>query len=468
MTYENIQKTIYKLLNLREYLAFPQNWGQSDNPDKNACTLSEAFHAVGVDRAAYENNVDEDNVCPGDLNRGQIPKPVWFVRQAMNQIAPEFGGLIYRWNDAPGRPHEEVLKLITSAIELAKIERAQNLASDDAFDMSDIVLHRWADRDGSQLCAMTALSQKLGYTNLTDMPKEVDPGLAALVNLLNDRASDKARQLLASRLKYVPYSGRTNITSLICRVFLPKVIQGYGYPGEVKFFAQCNTRDAFSHAYASLSERFIEPDGVGIVATACITLSEALKAADPVKQDLLAVSAASQLVGFELGWGWVDLLYVLDFILGLEDHPYEASAQSFARYGKYFEEGEPGLEVTETFSQLPPKEKKSTTKIYDLGIKVQWFPALVEKFADRLEEIAEKILDEVAEIGSTTIFTHRFSFEDENVMIVTSWDDDLDMLFANADLVAYQDVVGEADLDGDGETETVLMPIPASRAGYVH
>ena len=93
---------------------------------------------------------------------------------------------------------------------------------------------------------------------------------------------------------------------------------------------------------------------------------------------------------------------------------------------------------------------------------------MVEKFPDRLEEIAQKIFDEVTEIGSTTIFSHRFSFEDEEVMIVTSWDDDLDMLFADADLVAYLDVVGEADIDGDGEAETVLMPIPASNAGYVH
>jgi hypothetical protein len=468
MTYENIQKTIYKLLNLREYLAFPQNWRQSDNPDENASTLSEAFHAVRVEHSAYQHNLDEDNTYPSDLNRGEIPEPVWFVRQAMNKVAPEFGGLIYKWNDAPGRTHEEVFDLVTSAIDLAKNELTQILASDDTFDMSDIVLHRWADRDGSQLCAMSALSQKLGYTDLTDMPKEVDPGLAALLNLLNDRANDGARQLLASRLKHVPYSGRTNITSLICRVFLPKLIKGYGYAEEVEFLAQCNSRSAFSHAYASLSERLIEPDGVGIVATACITLSEALKNADPVKQDLLAVSAASQLVGFELGWGWVDLLYILDFILGLEDRPYERNDQSYARYGEYFEEVDPDSEATGTFSQITPKEKKSTTIIYDLGIKVQWFPALVEKFPDRLEEIAQKIFDEVTEIGSTTIFSHRFSFEDEEVMIVTSWDDDLDMLFADADLVAYLDVVGEADIDGDGEAETVLMPIPASNAGYIH
>ena len=144
MTYENIQKTIYKLLNLREYLAFPQNWRQSDNLYENASTLSEAFHAVGVEHSAYQQYLDEDNAYPSDLNRGEIPEPIWFVRQAMNKVAPEFGGLIYKWNDAPGRTHEEVLDLTTSAIDLAKNELTQILSSDDTFDMSDIILHRWA------------------------------------------------------------------------------------------------------------------------------------------------------------------------------------------------------------------------------------------------------------------------------------------------------------------------------------
>ena len=107
-------------------------------------------------------------------------------------------------------------------------------------------------------------------------------------------------------------------------------------------------------------------------------------------------------------------------------------------------------------------------EIYDLGIKVQWFPALVAKFPDRLEEIAEKILDEVAEIGSTTIWMHRFPLGDEEVMIVTSWDEDLDVLFADADLVAYLDPVGEIDLDGDGEALPLLQPVPASDAGTIH
>lgn len=114
------------------------------------------------------------------------------------------------------------------------------------------------------------------------------------------------------------------------------------------------------------------------------------------------------------------------------------------------------------------EEKTPFEKIYPCGIRVQWFPALAAKFSDRLEEIAEKILDEVTELEETRIFFHRFQFEDEEVIIATSWDDDLDILSADADLVAYLDLVGEADLDGDGEALPVLMPVPASVAETTH
>ena len=53
-------------------------------------------------------------------------------------------------------------------------------------------------------------------------------------------------------------------------------------------------------------------------------------------------------------------------------------------------------------------------------------------------------------------------------MIVTSWDDDLDMLFADADLVAYLDPVGEIDLDGNGEALPLMQPVPASDAKTIH
>ena len=183
---------------------------------------------------------------------------------------------------------------------------------------------------------------------------------------------------------------------------------------------------------------------------------------------MLAVSAASLVASFETGDGWFELLYILDYVLGLEDSPCVGGLQSMDDFFKYFGEEKPASEATETPDLIAEEEKHPIEEIFDFGIRVQWFPALVAKFPDRLEEIAEKILDEVAEIGSTTIFMHRFRFKDEEVMIVTSWDDDLDMLFADADLVAYLDPVGEIDLDGNGEALPLMQSVPARDAKTIH
>jgi len=334
--------------------------------------------------------------------------------------------------------------------------------------LSTLTLHRWADREGKKLCAMTALSKKLGNFPVTDTPTEVDPGLTALVSLLNDRANDKARQLLVSRLDKIPNTGRTDICTLIAGVFFPQFMELIGFEEEANSIADCTGRQKMSRAYTTLGKRFLKPDGSGILASGCIMLVAALKTRDPVEQDILAVSAASQVVCFETGEGWFNLLYILDYILGLGDSPYAGSIQSIQDFNQYFGENElDGAEVGVS-DQRPKKKIDPLTKIFDFGVKVRWFPALAEKFTEQLEDVAMQILDEVAALGSVNIYMHRFAFEDEEVIIATSWDDDLDMLSADADLVAYQDAIGEIDLKGDGEPETILIPVPASEAGYIH
>ena len=468
MDYETIQTTIYKLLNIREFLSFPQNWCQGDDTDGNATTLSGAFDVVGVDTTEYQHHVNESNVYSGDLGRGQVPEPVWFVRQAMDKIAPEFGGLIYEWNDAPGRSHEEVTSLVASAIELAKAERQQLFSSDDKFDTSELALDRWGETDGSRLCAMSALSKMLGYKELTDMPWEVNPALAAMVNLLNDRASDRSRQLLASRLTSIPFSGRTSIRSLISRVFFPNVMIDYGYTGEVKALDGCVGQAAFGDFYEYLSERFTEPDGTGLLATGCVTLFAAHNTADPIKQDLLAVTAASQIVGFEEGEWWLGLLQILDYIIGIGDNPRMGKAQSLSLYDEYF--SSPRTFSTEVADKAEEARKwPNKRKEYEHdGIKVRYFPAVLEKFSDRLDDISKCILQEVEAIGQTDIELHRFKYDDEEIIITTYWDQLYNVINADADLVAYLEIAGELELDGDGETTTLLMPIPASEAKTIH
>ena len=144
------------------------------------------------------------------------------------------------------------------------------------------MLHRWADKDGQKLCAMSALSKKLGYTPLTDTPKEVDSGLATLVNLLNDRANDRARQLLIWRLEYVPNTGRAKIRELMSHAFFPTILENQEFDEEAKFLWGCKGIRETARVYSSLGERLLRPDGAGFLANGCITLAAALKSRDPV------------------------------------------------------------------------------------------------------------------------------------------------------------------------------------------
>ena len=64
-----------------------------------------------------------------------------------------------------------------------------------------------------------------------------------------------------SRLDHIPNTGRTDICSLIADVFFPQVFEAYEFEVEAQIIADCKGRRATTKAYASLGERFLEPDG---------------------------------------------------------------------------------------------------------------------------------------------------------------------------------------------------------------
>jgi hypothetical protein len=61
----------------------------------------------------------------GELNRGQIPEPIWFLRQALKERS-EFSN-IGLFNDDPQTTHEQVIGLLKSAIELVEFEMKQSV-----------------------------------------------------------------------------------------------------------------------------------------------------------------------------------------------------------------------------------------------------------------------------------------------------------------------------------------------------
>ena len=67
----------------------------------------------------------------GDLDRGQIPEPFWFLRQALKE-GSDYSN-IGLFNDDPETTHDQVLGLLKSAIELVESEMKQSVQdrSDD-------------------------------------------------------------------------------------------------------------------------------------------------------------------------------------------------------------------------------------------------------------------------------------------------------------------------------------------------
>jgi hypothetical protein len=217
MDYECTYKTIAQLIKVYNILSNPAHWCQRKEPKEQAVTLDQAVDMVCGDDSAFQHHTDTNGIYPGDLQRGQIPEAAWFVRQALNTTAPEYGGLIYKWNEAPGRAHQDIMRLIVLSIDIA---------------------------------------------------------------------SDEYDRLLA------------------------------------------------------MVEAGTDCTGGGIV---------------------------------------------------------------------------------------------SRNELYKIGIEVRWFSSLIERFPDRLGEIAERIKAEVETIGSETIYLHRFPFDSEEIVIATYWDEDLDILTADAD-----------------------------------
>ena len=104
--------------------------------------------------------------------------------------------------------------------------------------------------------------------------------------------------------------------------------------------------------------------------------------------------------------------------------------------------------------------------VYDLGfvftVKIEWFPAIIEKFSRQHFEIAIRIRDEIHEVDSLNIWMHQFEFADEWIMISTSIDEEREAIRIDADLVAREEEIGA--IQYDGEEKSVVMPVPASSA----
>jgi hypothetical protein len=345
--YTEVNRTIQTV----GYMIFRLNKGQeSDEQYANfiEANLVSNTGAVALEDIAVGEAPNSDHSYAQELDCDEIPHMLRTARKALDKVSPQSSRKVHNWLFSPNRTKEEMSELLISVQDIARkeLDEIPDLFNEGP-DRPKLTIHRYADIDGNELCAMSALSKMLGYSELTDIPSEVDPGLVALVNLLNERANNRARQLLIWRLVYLPETNRTDICSLIADVFFTEVLERNGFQSESEAMSVNKSHHTTINTFTDLGNRFLKSDGSCHLALGCLTMAAALKSNDPTTQDILAVAAASQVVSYETGEGWFELLYILDFILDLEESPSQGGLTSMGDFYEYFGDESPSSEEKE-------------------------------------------------------------------------------------------------------------------------
>ena len=129
----NNPETLALLIAGQQLLKDPSGWCKGSMKQGQSYCINGALFQVGTPNYKMPHDyVSDDHLYyRGDLNRGQIPEPFWFLRQALKQ-GSDFTN-IGLFNDDPETKHEQVMQLLKSAIELVESEMKQSVQdrSDD-------------------------------------------------------------------------------------------------------------------------------------------------------------------------------------------------------------------------------------------------------------------------------------------------------------------------------------------------
>ena len=129
----NNPETLALLIAGQKLLKDPSGWCKGSMKQGQSYCINGALFEVGTPN--YKMSDDYVSNDPlyyrGDLNRGQISEPFWFLRQALKQETHYSN--IGLFNDDPDTTHDQVLGLLKSAIELVESEMKQSVQdrSDD-------------------------------------------------------------------------------------------------------------------------------------------------------------------------------------------------------------------------------------------------------------------------------------------------------------------------------------------------
>ena len=123
----NNPETLALLIAGQQLLKNPSRWCKGSMKQGQRYCINGALFEVGTPNYQMPDDYVSDDPLyyRGDLNRGQIPEPFWFLRQALKQ-GSDFSN-IGRFNDDPETTHDQVLMLLESAIELVECEMKQSV-----------------------------------------------------------------------------------------------------------------------------------------------------------------------------------------------------------------------------------------------------------------------------------------------------------------------------------------------------
>ena len=131
----NNPETLALLIAGQQLLKDPSRWCKGSMKQGQSYCINGALFEVGTPNCKMPHDYVSDDPLyyRGDLNRGQIPEPFWFLRQALKERS-EFSN-VGLFNDDPETKHEQVIGLLKSAIELVECEMKQGV-QDRSYDLA--------------------------------------------------------------------------------------------------------------------------------------------------------------------------------------------------------------------------------------------------------------------------------------------------------------------------------------------
>ena len=121
----NNPETLALLIAGQQLLRGPNRWYKGSMKQGESYCINGALFEVGTPNYKMPDDYVSDDPLyyRGDLSRGQIPEPFWFLRQALKERT-DFTN-VGLFNDDPATIHDQVLELLKSAIELVESEMKQ-------------------------------------------------------------------------------------------------------------------------------------------------------------------------------------------------------------------------------------------------------------------------------------------------------------------------------------------------------